>query len=110
STAEDLTEEEPQEQAAATPEQPATPAQPGTDKFTQRLLPDGSEVDEGPAGEKPSIGEGTSVATLQQPANAQPAQNGNGAAPANTAEQQPATQQQSGVAVGQRAIFYEERT
>jgi hypothetical protein len=110
STAEDLTEEEPQEQAAATPEQPATPAQPGTEKFTQRLLPDGSEVDEGPAGEKPSIGEGTSVATLQQPANAQPAQNGNGAAPGNTSEQQPAAQQQSGVAVGQRAIFYEERT
>lgn len=100
-----------EEEVAAAPEAPApeTSEEAEAEKFTQRLLPDGSEVDDGPAGEQPTIGEGTSVATLQQPAGNQPPAQGapnNGSAPANS----DASGQQSGVAVGQRAIFYEERT
>src|SRR5690606_24524289 len=53
----------PQEAAAPEPDQPAAGAQ---EKFTQRLMPDGSEVDEGPAGGQPGIGEGSSVATAAQ--------------------------------------------
>ncbi|KXF76216.1 hypothetical protein ATN84_15080 [Paramesorhizobium deserti] len=62
-------------------------------KLTQRLLPDGSEVDPGPAGDKPGIGEGTSTAAssdgAQTPAPAAP---------------------QAAVPVGQQAFFYEERS
>src|SRR5690606_7813036 len=71
--------------AATTPAQPETTAPPaeqaalsgadagsgagaaGLDKFTQRLLPDGSEVDDGRAGGEPAIGEGSSVAAAVQP-------------------------------------------
>ena len=92
----------PQEQAAA-PEEPA-------EKFTQRLMPDGREIDAGPAGGEPGIGEGTSLAQASEAAPAgtetQPAQDASGAQPAppeNAGGDQP-------VPVGQRAIFYEERT
>lgn len=63
-------------------------------KFTQRLNPDGSEVDDGPANGRPIIGEGTSVAAATQAPDAA------AAAPAS----------ETAVPVGQRAIFYEERT
>lgn len=87
--------------AEATP--PAEPAP--VRKFTQRLLEDGREVDEGPAGGEPGLGEGTSVAqatvqgdeTAVQPA---PVQNGQPESP-GAGEALP---------VGQKAIFYEERT
>lgn len=127
------------EEAAAAPETP--PAQPAAaepqEKFTQRLMSDGSEVDEGPSGGRPGIGEGTSVAAAVQPA-ATPAQPSaptatpatpepgeNAAAPAESAgqpaavepqqpapapTQPPAAQQSAAVVVGQKAIFYEERT
>jgi len=39
----------------------------GTQKFTQRLNSDGSEVDPGPAGGIASLGEGTSVASVTPP-------------------------------------------
>lgn len=65
-------------------------------KFTQRLTPDGSEVDDGPANGAPLIGEGTSVAAATQVAPPAPTT----AAPAT----------ETAVPVGQRAIFYEERT
>lgn len=65
------------------------------EKFTQRLLPDGSEVDEGPADEQRRIGEGTSVASSTGTSEEQPASG-------------PATSGQ--VPVGQRAIFYEQTT
>src|SRR5690606_35434001 len=57
---------EPAPEPGPTPgaDQPAAGAQ---EKFTQRLLPDGNEVDEGPAGGQPGIGEGSSVATAAQP-------------------------------------------
>ena len=137
--------------AAATP-----PAAGGTEteatKFTQRLTPQGSEVDPGPAGGQSGIGEGESVAALttppsatNAPAIAAPAAGTPAAtAPATTAAPgtAPATPPAAGAApappadaaatpsapagatpavpaaapaqtavpVGQKAIFYEERT
>jgi hypothetical protein len=90
-------------------------------KFTQRLMPDGSEVDEGPAGGPRSIGEGTSVASATQPDAGETATDASpesdAAAPAAgeaTAPPQAAAEQAppppATVAVGQKAIFYEERT
>lgn len=68
-------------------------------KLTQRLLPDGSESDPGPAGDKPGVGEGTSVAAASdQPAPQQPAPGAS--APAS----------QAAIPVGQQAFFYEERS
>lgn len=70
-------------------------------KFTQRLLPDGREVDDGPAGGQPGVGEGTSVAqatqTGDEASQGAPAQNGDAGA-------------DQALPVGQKAIFYEERT
>ena len=96
------------------------------EKFTQRLLPDGSEVDEGPAGGEPGIGEGSSVAAAVQPpavpeatapppapTQPQPPTEADTQAAATAAPQEPAQTtptQPAALAVGQRAIFYEERT
>jgi hypothetical protein len=94
-------EDNPPAEAAPGPEGPEP-------KFTQRLMPDGSEVDEGPAGGPAQIGEGSSIASA--------AQNGAGAeqdaAAATGAENEPAPENNAigQIAVGQRAIFYEERT
>jgi len=78
-------------------------------KFTQRLTPEGEEVDEGPAGGRPSIGEGTSVAAATQSAPA-----GGASSPASGTAQPAAdgapAEQPAALPVGQRAIFYEERT
>lgn len=104
----------PAEGETARPDTPAADATP--DKFTQRLTADGIEVDEGPAGGEPKIGEGTSVATAtQQPEPAdtrsEPATDGAAAVPAEGAAETPAEPGQSAqIAVGQKAIFYEERT
>lgn len=64
-------------------------------KLTQRLLPDGSEVDAGPAGGETTIGEGTSTAASSP-----------GSAPSAGQNQPPAGEV---VAVGQQALLYEER-
>ena len=140
-TAEELAATPPEDEAGAEEPapaeeaaEPAPPAAAGSqDKFTQRLLPDGSEVDEGPTGGQPGVGEGSSIASAvqpqtpaqtQPPAQAQPeaespANAGDDAAsaPAEGADQPPAqaaqqtpSSQAAAVAVGQRAIFYEERT
>ncbi|MFC3325986.1 hypothetical protein [Mesorhizobium cantuariense] len=136
--------------AAATPPAPAAG---GTEtegtKFTQRLTPQGSEVDPGPAGGQSGIGEGESVAALTTPpsatnapaisapaagtpAAATPPATGaapatppaNGAAPAAPADAAATPPAPAGAAppapaaapaetalpVGQKAIFYEERT
>ncbi|WOC16541.1 transcriptional regulator [Pseudochrobactrum sp. MP213Fo] len=70
----------------------------GEQKLTQRLLPDGNEVDEGSAGDAPKIGEGTSNAPVT------------GTAPAGTGQSVPATNTPAQtVPVGQRAFFYEEQ-
>ena len=116
-TAEELVEEEqdaaPAEEAAeASPAEPETPsASPDApvEKFTQRLMADGTEVDEGPAGGQSTIGEGTSVANVAQAESQDTGESGEQQAAAPT--QQPAEDgAEPGVAVGQRAIFYEERT
>lgn len=144
------------EQEVATPEPTPTPATDdqeagqteaspaGSDKFTQRLLPDGSEVDDGRAGGEPGIGEGSSVATAAPNAvpattpsasetTTEPQEAASGAEgatdpAANLASGQPGEQdteqaasadqpasasanaQPAAINVGQRAIFYEERT
>ena len=118
--------------------EPETPA-PGNEpvqKFTQKLNVDGTETDQGPAGGTPGVGEGTSVAALtvqppgttpetpSAPATVPPGADAAapetpaapGTPPAETAQAQPAApaepqgEQPAAVPVGQRAIFYEERT
>ena len=78
---------------------PVTDPKPeGEQKLTQRLLPDGSEVDEGASSDAPTIGEGTSNAPVT------------GNAPAtNGANSGTATTQGQAVPVGQPAFFYEEQ-
>lgn len=103
--------EPPAEDAAAAVDNPPAEAAPGPEgpepKFTQRLLPDGSEIDDGPAGDPARIGEGSSIASA--------AQNGvdGEQAPAATGTDDQAGSEDNAVgpiAIGQRAIFYEERT
>ncbi|WP_292596152.1 hypothetical protein, partial [Mesorhizobium sp.] len=138
---------EPATDAAARPPAAAAPADAEGTKFTQRLTPEGGEVDPGPASGQGGIGEGESVAALTTPppaapapaapAGAPPAPNaaatpGAGAAtpPADGATPTPAAPTDSAtapaapapgaaptaapaetaLAVGQKAIFYEERT
>jgi hypothetical protein len=120
---------EPETNVAAAPPTEAPTAAPAEEKFTQRLTSDGGEVDPGPAGGEAAIGEGTSVAAVTQPpttptapAPATPADPNEAADPGTTPSGQPpiaegetpaepaAPIQQPSVAVGQRAIFYEERT
>ncbi|MEO3389211.1 hypothetical protein [Mesorhizobium sp. CAU 1741] len=106
-----------EEEIAALPETeqpdeaPAAPVDDTADKFTQRLMPDGSEVDEGPAGGQSTIGEGTSVSAVAPPQDGEapvaPSQN---AEAAETNGEAAGQQSEPGIAVGQRAIFYEERT
>ncbi|MEX0343477.1 MAG: hypothetical protein AB3N20_01045 [Rhizobiaceae bacterium] len=83
-------------------------------KFTQRLLEDGSEVDPGPAGDEPSVGEGTSVAAANNATGEETQQDTAAAEPEQTTgdAEQTGAEAPEGTAlpVGQRAIFYEERT
>ncbi|MFP1630946.1 hypothetical protein ACLB6G_04340 [Zhengella sp. ZM62] len=80
-------------------------------KFTQRLQPDGTETDPGPAGGGTSLGEGTSVAQVtERPAEPETTPPAETAANGEAAPEQAAGDNQPAVAVGQRAIFYEERT
>ncbi|URQ75174.1 MAG: transcriptional regulator [Candidatus Ochrobactrum gambitense] len=76
----------------------------GEQKLTQRLMPDGSETDEGPAGGAAGLGEGKSTAASTPSGSQAGSQSG---APATPGEQTPASQQ--AVAVGQQALLYEER-
>lgn len=108
------------ETAAAQPEEPddtaaedaAAPESTEPPKFTQRLTPEGSEVDPGPANGGATVGEGTSVAGLTQapgidtPMFSPPADEA--AAPAPDQPTAPAAG--TTLAVAQKAIFYEERT
>lgn len=74
------------------------------EKFTQRLLPDGEEVDPGPADDASSLGEGTSTAASTQQDDGE--EDGAG----GTADGSDEAAQDDAVPVGQEAIFYEERT
>jgi hypothetical protein len=93
---------------------PATPAA-GTGKFTQRLLPNGSEVDDG-AGGPPANGTGQSVAQLNAPGDpAQAPAQAQGGAPAGdaataVAPTAPVTNPPAAAAVtGEKIFLYEER-
>lgn len=103
-----------EETASAEPPPPAPlPAGNGgetSDKFTQRLLPDGNEVDPGPAGGGSSIGEGSSVVALTTPPPSSAPDAGQPVAPGSPSAPQQGESTQPGVAVGQKAIYYEERT
>jgi hypothetical protein len=98
--------------AAASPAkvEPAAPAvsakvAPGEEKFTQRLTEDGMEVETGPAATAAGVGEGESVAQVTTPAAAKPA------APDPAAPAAPETPAAPvAVPVGQKAVFYEEKT
>ncbi|MEW9835928.1 hypothetical protein [Mesorhizobium marinum] len=91
-----------------------------TPKFTQRLTPEGTESDPGPANGGATVGEGTSVSALTQPPGVNPpmtvdpaaAPDGGDAAPAATdqAAAPDAAASDATLAVAQKAIFYEERT
>lgn len=137
--------------AAAPPPAPAAGTEGEATKFTQRLTPQGSEVDPGPAGGQSGIGEGESVAALTTPPSATnapaisapaagtpapaastppatgaapatpPATGATPAAPADAAATPPApagaapaapaaAPTETALPVGQKAIFYEERT
>jgi hypothetical protein len=94
---------ESKQDGAATPASaPAAPS--AAQKFTQRLANDGTETNPGPAAGETKVGEGTSVAAVT-PAAGGAVQTGQ-AAPAAPATDTDKAQ----VPVGQRAIFYEERT
>lgn len=84
-------------------------------KFTQRLTPEGSEVDPGPANGGSTVAEGTSVSALTQPPGvnppmAAPPADDQEAIPGATAAAPDATGSDAALAVAQKAIFYEERT
>lgn len=136
--------------AATAPATPAANDAAESAKFTQRLTPEGGEVDPGPAAGHTGIGEGESVAALTTPPPAAPAAPAGEAPVANAPaantpapaapEAAPATPPAAGAApaapadaaatpapgaapaaptaapaetavpVGQKAIFYEERT
>jgi hypothetical protein len=102
--------------AAETPAaEPAAPADDDPEKFTQRLTPEGSEVDPGPADGGSTVAEGTSVAALTQPPGvnppmATPPAEGQEAIPDTAAAEPAAAPADASVAVAQKAIFYEERT
>ncbi|WP_336055387.1 hypothetical protein [Nitratireductor sp. CH_MIT9313-5] len=104
----ETTEEAEQVAAPAEPEEAAgeeTVEEPEANKFTQRLLPNGEEVDEGSAGGEPGLGEGTSVAQAT-PGSAEGGETAEGA----TSGEAAGAQSQQALPVGQRAIFYEEST
>jgi hypothetical protein len=95
------------------PAAPAVPAKvaPGEEKFTQRLTEDGKEVESGPAVTAAAVGEGETVAQVTTPAAAKPAA-ADAATPAvpaaPAAPDTPAVP--ASVPVGQKAVFYEEKT
>ncbi|OLP44193.1 hypothetical protein [Rhizobium oryziradicis] len=71
-------------------------------KFTQQLMPDGTEVDRGPSAAEASANEGRSVAQQNVAANTPPAS-------AATAAGAPASKAFTVPANGQKAYLYEER-
>lgn len=78
---------------------PETPAAEAPQKFTQRLTPEGQEIDAGPGAKPEDVGEGQTVATATTPSTV----------PATPTPADPAKPAET-VAVGQKAIFYEEKT
>lgn len=118
-----------EEEGTQTATAPAAATETPKRRFTQRLLPDGTEVDEGPAATVANaFDEGTNVAAASPPtAETQPSamsSDGDAAAtgtsppqppaaqpPAETAAvQQPPPSSATAPAVAQKAVFYEERS
>jgi hypothetical protein len=106
---------EPAKEPAKEPETPAvasdvTPVKPAAEtnlpKLTQRLNADGTEIEAGPGAKPADVGEGATVAAATTPATEAPAVSVPAAEVTPTA---PATTEQT-IAVGQKAIFYEEKT
>ena len=77
----------------------------GTTKFTQRLTEEGNEVDEGPASGLDRAGEGTTVAGQSADDVGSPVAGGT-----EESAGQDAGAAETALPVGQRAIFYQERT
>lgn len=107
--------EDGKDQAADTASEPDRPAggdtqdgdggpQQSSTKFTQRLTPDGREIDEGPAAGEPTVGEGTSIS------NPTPDNGTSEPQSAQTDDTGPAAGEAPTLPVGQKAIYYEERT
>ena len=88
------------------PEETAAGASDADGKFTQQLKADGSETDPGPANGQAGVGEGTSVSALTQ----EPGAPATGQEASATADAAPAAAVDDALVVGQKAIFYEERT
>lgn len=88
------------------PEETAAAASDADGKFTQQLKADGSETDPGPANGEAGVGEGTSVSALTQ----EPGAPVTGQDASATADAEPAASADAALVVGQKAIFYEERT
>jgi hypothetical protein len=78
--------------------EPANPVEPSLQKLTQRLTADGKEIDAGPGAKPQDAGEGASVAAATTPSSGTAATTADPALAAQT------------IAVGQKAIFYEEKT
>ena len=101
---------------------PATPAktEAGEQKFTQRLQPDGQEVDAGPATVAAGVGEGETVAPVTTPPSVKPAAPETPVATETPAPVDPVVVDPAApatpavpaatIAVGQKAVFYEEKT
>ncbi len=96
----------PEGEAAETDTAPAAPEDgvAADAKFTQRLLPDGTEVDEGPAAAG-ATGEGQSVAQL----NAPPATPAEAGAAAEAPAEPSATPTDAAALAGEKMFLYEER-
>lgn len=92
---------------AIEPEAPETPEVPAAEvplqKLTQRLTEDGKEVDAGPGAVPTDVGEGASVAPVTTPATA-----AQGATTPAAAD--PVVAVPEAIVVGQKAVFYEEKT
>jgi len=80
------------------------------EKFTQRLTSDGQEVDSGPAQSPGTEGEGTSIAGQTGNAGDQMASGDDSATAGAPAADAAGSGDQGTLPVGQRAIFYQERT
>lgn len=98
-------EKQPETAAAAAP---AAKTEAGEEKFTQRLTEDGKEVDTGPSTAAAEVGEGATVAQVTTPPGVKPAAPEAGAAPETPAAPEAAPAQ--ALPVGQKAVFYEEKT
>lgn len=97
----------------ATPDAAVAPIE--VPKFTQRLTADGKEIDAGPGSKPLDVGEGSTVAAATTPAVAvvSPAVTADPAAApavADPATATPAATPTAIIPVGQKAIFYEEKT